>query len=310
MSTKVLVVGAAGYIGGGVARAFRRAGYLVYGLIRHESARDQLLREEIIPILGSINKPEGFKSAIEDCSIIIDGIYLPGHSHALFDYVRKLRGTNITSNQIQYMLTSGIMIYYPGYFRETLRPVDESIIPNPTDEFEMIPKRELEKQILAATDIRGTVIRPGFVYGGHGGVIAPLFFNVDLDKDIIIEGRPDKRWSWVHVDDLGDGYVAVAKAGSVVDRQIFNLSAQDSPTYEELKVTAARAAGWKGSRENIKYVPLPESEFRRKNWETNVIINPKKAYDLLGWRPSHVGVLNEIEIYYESWKASRSLKTE
>jgi len=202
------------------------------------------------------------------------------------------------------------MIYYPGYFRETLRPVDESIIPNPTDEFEMIPKRELEKQILAATDIRGTVIRPGFVYGGHGGVIAPLFFNVDLDKDIIIEGRPDKRWSWVHVDDLGDGYVAVAKAGSVVDRQIFNLSAQDSPTYEELKVTAARAAGWKGSRENIKYVPLPESEFRRKNWETNVIINPKKAYDLLGWRPSHVGVLNEIEIYYESWKASRSLKTE
>jgi len=48
------VVGAAGYIGGGVARAFRRAGYLVYGLICHESVCDQLLREEIIPILGQI----------------------------------------------------------------------------------------------------------------------------------------------------------------------------------------------------------------------------------------------------------------
>jgi hypothetical protein len=28
------------------------------------------------------------------------------------------------------------------------------------------------------------------------------------------------------VDDLGEGYVQIAKAGSVVDNQVFNLSAQ------------------------------------------------------------------------------------
>lgn len=34
------------------------------------------------------------------------------------------------------------------------------------------------------------------------------------------------RWSWVHVDDLGEAYVKVAKAGSVVDNQVFNIAAQ------------------------------------------------------------------------------------
>eukprot|EP01103_Thecamoeba_quadrilineata_P020184 TRINITY_DN8533_c0_g1_i1.p1 TRINITY_DN8533_c0_g1~~TRINITY_DN8533_c0_g1_i1.p1 ORF type:complete len:310 (-),score=45.55 TRINITY_DN8533_c0_g1_i1:147-1076(-) len=309
MSTKVLVIGANGYIGGGVARAFRRAGYHVFGLYRNEAFRDILLKEEIVPIFGTIDSPHEYQSTIEECNIIIDAIYLQGHSHSLFEFVRKLRGTDEKAHQIHYILTSGIMIYYPGYFRETLRPLDETTNPHPTDEFEMVPKKQLEERVLAATDVRGTVLRPGFVYGGHGGGIAPLFFNFNPTDQLVIEGRPDKRWSWVHVDDLGDAYVAVAKAGSVVDRQVFNLSAQDNPTYEDLKIAGARAAGWKGSRLDIKYVPLPDSEHRRKNWETNVIINPQKAYDLLGWRPAHVGVVHEFELYYASWKAAQRTRT-
>lgn len=85
------------------------------------------------------------------------------------------------------------------------------------------------------------------MYGGTGGVIAQMFFDVKPDtKELVITGRPDKRyfyftcalksvycgvnrccrWSWVHVDDLGEAYVRVAKAGSVADHQIFNISAQ------------------------------------------------------------------------------------
>jgi nucleoside-diphosphate-sugar epimerase len=52
MPPSVLVVGAAGYIGDGVARAFRRAGYLTYGVIRDEKQREHLVRNEIIPVIG------------------------------------------------------------------------------------------------------------------------------------------------------------------------------------------------------------------------------------------------------------------
>jgi NAD(P)-dependent dehydrogenase (short-subunit alcohol dehydrogenase family) len=48
----VLVVGAGGYIGDGVARAFRRAGYQTYGVIRHEKQKEHLLRNEITPVIG------------------------------------------------------------------------------------------------------------------------------------------------------------------------------------------------------------------------------------------------------------------
>jgi len=276
----------------------------VYGLIRNPDLKDHLKAQEIIPVIGTLEKPEEFKSVILECSIVVDAIYLPNHSNEFFEYVRKLRATDVEAHKILYILTSGIMIYYPGYFKETLRPVDETTNPSPTDPLEMVPKKQCEEQVLSGKGVRGCVVRPGFVYGGHGGVIAPLFFNVQPDADLIIEGRPDKRWSWVHVDDLGEAYVAVASAGSVVNNQVFNLSAQDNPTYEELKVTCARAAGWKGTSANIKRVPLPDSEFRRKNWETNVIINPRKAFDLLGWKPKHVGILAEVEVYYASWKAA------
>lgn len=52
-----------------------------------------------------------------------------------------------------------------------------------------------------------------------------MLFDIKPELKVISELR-DKRWSWVHVDDLGDGYVKIAKAGSIVDRELFALAAQ------------------------------------------------------------------------------------
>jgi nucleoside-diphosphate-sugar epimerase len=57
----VFVIGAGGYIGEEIAVAFRKAGYVVYGLIRNPTKQNQLLKNEIIPVIGyssfhSINK--------------------------------------------------------------------------------------------------------------------------------------------------------------------------------------------------------------------------------------------------------------
>ncbi|CAF4443473.1 unnamed protein product, partial [Adineta steineri] len=93
-----------------------------------------------------------------------------------------------------------------------------------------------------------TVVRPGFVYGGQGGFVANLFYS----EPLVIQGRRDMRWSWVHVDDLGEGYVAIARAPRVVvDKQLYNLAApNDNPTYEELRTAMAKA---QGRKETIEY---------------------------------------------------------
>ena len=49
---KVLVTGATGYIGGAAARALRRAGHVVHGLVRSSDKEAELLRSEIIPVRG------------------------------------------------------------------------------------------------------------------------------------------------------------------------------------------------------------------------------------------------------------------
>jgi len=307
MPPKVLVVGAAGYIGEGVAKAFRRAGYFVYGVIgkRHfDNKKEYFFGLEITPIQGDLSDPAGFAEQIQESAIIIDAVYNKEASPVFFEYVKKVRGHAKETYKPLYILTSGIMIYYPGQFEKSLLPKDETFEPHPTDAVEMVPKKKFEDLVLSTKELRTVVVRPGFVYGGHGGVIWPRFFDVDPKAEkLVLTGSPDKRWSWVHVDDLGDAYVKVAQAGSVVDYHIFNLAAQDNPTYEELKIASAHAAGWTGTRDQIVYQEVPGHEDRLKNWETNVIINPRKATDVLGWQPAHIGVLNEIKTYYNSWKA-------
>ena len=49
----VLVTGANGYIGSAVGRAFRRAGYVVYGLVRRAEAARELERQEMHAVIGA-----------------------------------------------------------------------------------------------------------------------------------------------------------------------------------------------------------------------------------------------------------------
>jgi nucleoside-diphosphate-sugar epimerase len=78
----------------------------------------------------------------------------------------------------------------------------------------MKEREEFENQVLATSSksLKTTVVRPGFVYGKQGGFVADLFYS----EPLVIQGRRDMRWSWVHVDDLAEGYVAIARAPRVV----------------------------------------------------------------------------------------------
>ena len=44
-------------------------------------------------------------------------------------------------------------------------PKDETWEPHPTDQHEMVPKKIFEDVVLASTQVRPVVVRPGFVYG-------------------------------------------------------------------------------------------------------------------------------------------------
>jgi len=116
MSSSVFVVGAGGYIGLGVALAFRRAGYRVYGLIRNEKYVNILIQNEIEPIVApTFDDVKPFADLLASSSIIIDAVgYTPKLSQSLLKAAVQVGKTRTQDGKLPhyaplYIFTSGIM---------------------------------------------------------------------------------------------------------------------------------------------------------------------------------------------------------
>ena len=68
---KVFITGATGYIGFRVALALRRAGHGVWGLVRSQEKGEALAKNEIIPVIGNMQRPESYLAVAEQCSVLI-----------------------------------------------------------------------------------------------------------------------------------------------------------------------------------------------------------------------------------------------
>jgi hypothetical protein len=67
--------------------------------------------------------------------------------------------------------------------------------------------------------------------------------------------------------------------------------------------SAARATGWNGT---VKYIEqIPSDNVKLQIFEASVVCNPRKAMELLGWTPRHVGPVEQMNILYSSWKAHK-----
>jgi len=170
-----------------------------------------------------------------------------------------------------------------------------------------IQKRlEHESAVIHATEIHGIVIRPGFVYGyagGNGGqhLGDPVFTLTD--GKIVISGSTTKRWSWVHIHDLAGAYLLAIQKFTSASGQIFDVAVENPPTYEEFRKKAAHIAGHK----NAPVVTAPVAE-GGGFLESSVRISPAKARNLLGWVPTHLSLLDDLEPVHAAYLALKNKK--
>ncbi len=111
---KVFVTGATGYIGFQVALALRRAGHRVWGLVRSQEKGQVLAKNEIIPVLGDMQRPESYLSVAEQCPVLI---------HAATEYSAErvtlerltaeslIRLGNSGAKPKTFIYTSGVWVY-------------------------------------------------------------------------------------------------------------------------------------------------------------------------------------------------------
>jgi len=289
---RVLVTGANGLIGGGVALALRRAGHTVYGLIRNEKQQAKLLENEIIPVIGDGTDIKNWSSILTKVNVVIDTLFVYGEELGTTNRnILSALGASCKSGQKKrYIYTSGVLVYnYPG------EVVDESY---PTNGIQW--RANLEQTLLKGNDhVHTVIIRPGWVYGGSGGYISDLWFKQVDKKEIEFNGSTEKSWGWVHLVDLADAYVRVTEAsGSQVNGEIFDVADSTRITCLEARMAFAKAAKLEGK---VALKAVGSGDFD-KAMEFTCVPRAEKI-KRLGWSPKLGPLTDGLDLYYLSWKA-------
>jgi len=282
-----LVVGGAGYIGEAVCRAFRRYGFDTYASCKPEQSK-ALHKLEIRTVPTFDDKFD--RAKLEEFHIIVDAV---GGQEKLFDTVVQINSKRAKPFRQVFIATGGILV-----FSSTQTKTEDD---QPNNQW-MKQRIEFNLKVVSTEGVRGIVLRPGWIFGGNGG--KHNFFGVKPDEELVILGNKDRTYSWVHIEDVAEVYVLAARAGPLADHQIFDVVSPITATFEEVKIAEAKAAGWKGK---VKYV----SEVPKEDWWGNAsnvtaVCAGEKAQYLLGWKPKHLHFLENIDLYYQSYKASQS----
>jgi nucleoside-diphosphate-sugar epimerase len=116
----------------------------------------------------------------------------------------------------------------------------------------------------------------------------------------------------VNFQDLAEAYVRVVESGAAVPSElrsaliggeVFCIADEQRFKCLEIMQACLNAAGYTG---NIDLAEPQEDDVTSVWFNQNEFITSRKAHRILGWSPRHSGIIDEIETYYASWKASQA----
>ncbi|KAK6838550.1 WcaG [Aspergillus parasiticus SU-1] len=318
----VLVTGANGYIGNAVARAFVRAGWITYGLIRSKTTATSLAAEEIIPIIGSIDDIPSHETIRNALPPTLDAIisttenindYIPHYNNTV--HLLRTLATASTANGVRpiVIFSSGCKDYGIGPHYDgdaALAPHTEESPLNPPD---ILADRTYHSlKFLEHRDVFSpVVVRPTNVYGRSASYYRGFFEaaaqSVDTKQPLLIPVPPNSICHALHVDDCGDAYVAIAghPRREEIEGEIFNIS---SRRYETIDEIAKSLVTEYGITAGVKYVE-PESLAPAENpWPPALIDFPQwtgsaKVRAVTGWcdvRPLFTEAIHTYRLAYEA----------
>ncbi|KAF5583774.1 uncharacterized protein FSUBG_13029 [Fusarium subglutinans] len=298
----VLVTGANGYIGSAVCRAFVRAGWNTYGLIRNPQAREEVALFESIPVVGSFTDLSFLETLFEEVNsfdtIVSCTEKIPGyaaHFEEVMNCVKRLaEKSNENGVRPLVLWSSGCKDYGKTGLHGTpgLAPhTEESPLNAPGILKERTTNSARVFDFTALFD--AAVIRPTCVFGYSNSYYGAIFdYAADQrgqgSEVLRIPGDPDSIMHATHVDDCGEAYLSLAELDDrrAVDGQFFNVSGYRYETLEE--VAGAVAKEYRFAK-GVQSIPASEAEasfppglhfvFSFSQW-----VGSEKLRSLTGWK--------------------------
>jgi nucleoside-diphosphate-sugar epimerase len=156
-------------------------------------------------------------------------------------------------------------------------------------------KPPIERRLLAERGMRSIVILSSTAYGDGGGGVPGILLASPRDPDgnLIMLGTGRQHWSAVHVADLAAVFRIALEDVSAQGK--FVIGDGLNPTVAELTEAAAVAVGAPGAVAGSD----EEARARLGDYFAEVLLldqgtTAAKARALLGWRPTHPGLIDEL----------------
>lgn len=250
MAKKVLVTGAAGFVGSHVLDHVISAGYDAVALDDLSGGFQDNVNEKALFVEGSINDESLVKELFEehqfDYVFHLAAYAAEGLSHFIrrFNYNNNLLGSiNLINAAVNvgtvkcFVFTSSIAVYGANQL-----PMREDTIPSPEDPYG-ISKLAVELDLKSAHEMFGMnfmIFRPHNVYGERQNIGDPyrnvvgIFMNQIMQgKDLTIFGDGMQTRAFSHIDDVAP-IIAASIEKKEAYNETFNIGADKPYTVKEL----------------------------------------------------------------------------
>ena len=321
----VLVTGANGYIGSAVCRAFVRAGYRTFGLIRKPEAARDIITTEAIPVIGTFDNLAFLDSLFHQATtfdvVVSCTDPIPGyeeHFRQVMSFV-KIIAEKSNENGVRPLVlwSSGCKDYgmtelhgAPG-----LAPHTEDSPMNPPD---VLKERTAHcDKVFGYTNLfDAVVLRPTCVYGYTSSYYGPMldFVASELQKGnkvLRIPGDPNSIMHAVHIDDAAEAYLALATHPdrSAISGQAFNIS---SHRYETLQEVASALAQEYGFTSGVEFIPAAEADESFPPglhfvFSFSQSVGSNKIRALTGWKDCRMLFTEGLHVYRLAYEAMKEV---
>ena len=296
---KVFVTGATGYLGSAIACRLVKAGLRVHGLARSAARAESLGSIGVTPVLGSLEQPESYLADLKNCDAVVHVARASSDPIMIDQKVLEAIRIGALDGRVRHVLyTSGAHVHGPA----SDEPQDETATLTPAPTVIWRPAHEEVALDLVEHDVHVSVMRPGKVYGGHGGYFGGWFREGVQRKTVSYPGDGDQHWHLVHREDVAEAYrlaLEHARGG-----QKFLLLDGSRHPARELAEAAARATG-------AETRSIPREQVLEQLGDVGAALlmdqrlSAAKARRELGWVPRHASFITEAEALYREWMDGR-----
>jgi UDP-glucose 4-epimerase len=234
---RVVVTGAAGFLGRHIARRFRDEGWQVTGFDVASFEEDGIRSTQ-----GDLTDANSVEQAIEKHDVVahvgaIGDVYLAGDQPSLAAEVNVLGTANVAEVSVRH----GARVVYAStwevYGHPRYQPLDEEH-PTMPDHPYSITKLAGESLLLSAADLRSlsaVALRLGTAYGS--GLRPNSVFRIFIDRarkgePITIQGDGSQGRQFTHASDVAEAFLKAAQ--SEISGVALNIVAPDTVSVREL----------------------------------------------------------------------------